>query len=772
MRRAARWTMRVGILALLALALLDPPLPGAGPRRRVYLIDASASVTRPAGTDAFTPDDALRLAAHDVKSLRPRDQVALVAFGAKPVILVPLSPASEVRLPVRLEGVDGSSTDLAVALETARALAEGGEIVLFSDGRSTSGRVPVERLRVPVHSFPLGPLGGVDASIAAIDAPASARPGSSFRVRVTVATTGAWRGELIAGAERRSVEFTGAGRQDVVLDRAMSEGDLEVALRLASVAPDLCPENDAAAVTIWRDTQAPRILVVGPSRESSVLAAFREPSWVPMWAPDLGSADEADVIILERLRADAVSRADLDRLALLVRESGAGLVMMGGSSAFALGGWGGTPVEELLPFWAFPDERSAVVVVLDRSGSMNEPAPGRSRPRIEEASAAVRRALQLAHDDDEVALVTFAESADLRCPLVPGRERGRAAAALQGLSAGGPTALAPALSLAASVARASKAGRRRIVLVTDGRSVDEEGAIHGAARALRQDGIGVTVVRTGESSTPALAILREAGAEEIDGSDFGALDARVGEALARSRELTAVPAAGLAFAGLAGSPRPALVNRVSLKPGAEILGRAGTLPVATVRPAGRGRAAAVVFAFEVGWIGELASWPDGGALLARLAESVAPPAPRLPADVSLRFDEDRLEITAAMRGSDRPDTFEVILDGAPVALPRRGENTYVKTLKHISGDAAVRIGGRIAAAARRPHAPEFERAGPDEASLDRLAEATGGSRLSSPRDLAALPGRGPAERRSSRIWLLSLALALFLIDVAAGLLLR
>ena len=197
-----RWSMRVALLALLALAGVNPSLPGAGPRLRVYLIDASASVRKTTGTDAFTTDDALRLAKHDLASLRPSDRVALVAFGSAPAILVPLTRVSDAKFPTRIEGVDASSTDLPAALDTAQALAEGGEIVLFSDGHSTAGRAPVERIRVPVHAFPLGPVGGVDASISAIDAPATGPSNQPVRIRVTVEATGAWRGELNSGSDR------------------------------------------------------------------------------------------------------------------------------------------------------------------------------------------------------------------------------------------------------------------------------------------------------------------------------------------------------------------------------------------------------------------------------------------------------------------------------------------------------------------------------------------------------------------------------------------
>ena len=748
MRLAVRWLMRGALLALLALAWMNPSLPESGPRRRVYLVDASASTSRSSSTDAFTPEDALRLAAHDASRLDPHDQVALVAFGAKPVILFPLTQASRVRIPPRLDGVDGSSTDLPAALEMAAAMAEGGEIVLFSDGRSTAGRVPVERIKAPVHAFPLGPIGGVDVSIAAIDAPATAAAGASIDIRVTVESTGAWHGAL-AG---KPLDFTGPGQQDIV----MTTTNRTVDLRLEG-PPDACPENDAATVTVFTETQEPRMLIVSSS--PSGLAKLFPGARV---APDLAAVAEADVVVIERLRADESNRADLERLAGLVERGGAGLVMLGGSSAFALGGWGGTPVEGLLPFWAWPDDRSAVVVALDRSGSMSEPAPGRTRPRLEEAVNAVRRALQLAHPDDELALVTFADSAELRCPLVKGSDRGRAAAALQNLSSGGGTVLSKALDLAAATAKSSQAGRRRIVLVTDGRSEkSEEAELRNAAARIRDEGIGLTVVRIGDK-TPALDVLWVMGAEELDGSDFAQIDARLAEALARSRELTLVPVQGLE--GLQDGAKPGRVNRASLKPGSQSWARIGSLHVAAFRTAGRGRVAATALSFESGWIGDL-----DGALVTRLVDAVAPPASRLPAEIALRFEDDRLTISAAALGADRPEKFEITVDGATHVLSRRAENAYEKTIRLDQGSAVIRLDGRVAAVARRPHPVEFARVGPDLDGLSHLAQVTGGSMIQSPNELGTLPGRRVGRPRSARPLLLGAALVLFLLEIAAAL---
>jgi hypothetical protein len=239
--------------------------------------------------------------------------------------------------------------------------------------------------------------------------------------------------------------------------------------------------------------------------------------------------------------------------------------------------------------------------------------------------------------------------------------------------------------LATATVKQSKAGRRHVLLVTDGQSKDEEVAIRAAARGLREDGIGVTIVRIGDTTTPALAILRDAGAREIDGSNFGLLDSTIGEALGRSRELTFVPDKPLSLSGFREIPSPALLNKVTLKPGAEVLGRSGGAPLVAVRPAGRGRAAASTFSFEEEWAGALAAWPRAGEYVRWLASAVAPRGPRLPADVSLRFENDRLEITAVVRGADRPDKLEVTVDGTPVALPRRGETLTRKYLGTFQG---------------------------------------------------------------------------------------
>jgi Ca-activated chloride channel family protein len=121
---------------------------------------------------------------------------------------------------------------------------------------------------------------------------------------------------------------------------------------------------------------------------------------------------------------------------------------------------------------AAPGEHAplALVVVLDTSGSMEG-------EKLREAKSAVKELVRGMRDDDDVALVHYASTAEVLVPLVRvGAGRGRLNAAIDGLTAGGGTAIP--LGLRAGVEALESGLRaeehsasqrvRRIVLVSDG----------------------------------------------------------------------------------------------------------------------------------------------------------------------------------------------------------------------------------------------------------------------------------------------------------------
>ena len=64
---------------------------------------------------------------------------------------------------------------------------------------------------------------------------------------------------------------------------------------------------------------------------------------------DSGHLSGAGLVIINNLRASAVSRKFLHALNYYVREQGGGLLMAGGRQSFGSGGYFSSPVDELLP---------------------------------------------------------------------------------------------------------------------------------------------------------------------------------------------------------------------------------------------------------------------------------------------------------------------------------------------------------------------------------------------------------------------------------------
>lgn len=683
-----RLLLRIVTLAALAAAVAGPTIPDrSGPRTRVYVVDASASMRARGAPESLDLSDCLRLVSYDVARSRPQDRSALILVGAKPVVAVPPTPRDDFK--AGAPAVDPAGTDLDGALAQAALLAGDGDIVVLSDGRATVRPRPIS-----VSTIAAGPIDPVDARIDAVDLPAAVPPGQPYRARVTVAATAACRAKLLG----RDVVFEGAGAQDLVFDGL--RGPLDLRLEV----DDACTENNAVRIDVLERTDAPRILSIS------------------------GKLDQApegyDVIVVNG--ADLTLR-DQERIAACVR-AGAGLVLLGGSRSYARGGWSG--LEPISPLWNHPDDRVALVVVFDRSGSMSAEIPGTGRTKKDVIVAAVADALSVLKDDDEIAAVPFSGEPTV-VPFHPGSRRGDLAESLRSVQPGGPTRIVPALTRAIDVLNGATAGKKRLLLLTDGET--EETAYELKAAGARLRDIGLTTVGTAGVRGKL---------EHLPGDFFGINDLRsfsLDEVLARSRDLELEPKTTDA-----GWPRPARINRTTAKPAAEILARADGAPLVAVT----GRVLAATFAFEQGWAGGYAGWSGLGALIRR----VTPPTPAGP--VHAVFEGDDLVISLA-------HDARVTVGETPVTLTQRGSSRWEGRLRRPAGTHPVRVDGRAAAVAVLPCAPELAALGVDPGGLDRI-----GPRVRRLEDLP--PRRGGAARRELRPWLLALALLCFLADIAVG----
>jgi uncharacterized membrane protein len=162
----------------------------------------------------------------------------------------------------------------------------------------------------------------------------------------------------------------------------------------------------------------PRVLVVSDDdAESTPLVVALQASGLDVTEVPLAMlptepsamAEYASIVLVNTSARDLPPRA-MEALQLYVRDLGGGLVAVGGPNAYGVGGWYDTPLEETLPVdMTITDQERfppmAIVVVIDKSGSMSAQEGG--VPKIRLAGEAAARVAELVTDLDEITVIAF-----------------------------------------------------------------------------------------------------------------------------------------------------------------------------------------------------------------------------------------------------------------------------------------------------------------------------------------------------------------------------
>ena len=219
---------------------------------------------------------------------------------------------------------------------------------------------------------------------------------------------------------------------------------------------------------------------------------------------DLLTLQDYDLIILNDVPADAVAEASQRALAAHVAEVGCGLIMVGGRSSFGTGGWSGTPIEPLLPVHLdlserLVERRTAIVFVLDRSGSMGANVGGTLRSQQAIANEAAASAASTLGPRDLVGVVAFSSGAQWVVDLAENDDPARTAEAINAISSGGGTNLVPALQLAAEALEPVEAAVKHVIVLSDGRSQNAD-LLPEIAAEMADAGINVSTISVGDGA--------------------------------------------------------------------------------------------------------------------------------------------------------------------------------------------------------------------------------------------------------------------------------
>jgi len=741
----------------------------------------------------------------------PPKNVGLVRFsGQAATAAAPRTPAAE-----RLARADAwppetavqaeAETDIAAALEQAGAAIPNGRglVLLYSDGRETRGdalraATSLAACGIQVHAV-LPTFAPRDVGILSIAAPAEAPLGRPIQIEIRLAATVPLAATVRLERRRsdpygsglnkdgpqepprrwdRSVQVDAAADATLLFeDSPPAAGVYEYRAEVASSADDW-PENDRAACLV-RVGEARQVIYIyggsGPSGLPAILERSLPPAVTVQPAPaaSLRLPGVGGVtLILDNVSAWALGKDRTEALARRVTGGGLGLLVLGGDEAFAAGGYGDSPLEDLLPVTSRTGMRQPLdmVLVIDSSGSMNESVGGRSKLTLaKQAVLALRPALG---EGDRIGIVAFAGEPPVASPLVPLSEWATLEQRVVEMVAGGGTRITPAVEAAVGLflpPGAEPTPERHILLLSDGRSEDFD--VPRLIAACKRAGVSVSTVATGQDvDLPRLALLaRGTGGRVHDVRDLARLSetflhemtwARGDGLRTGTRPATWRQAEPIWRTAGGALPPVDAYNETFDKPGADIQWRALMLPnepPSLVTPPllatwqrGLGRVAAMPW--PVSQAGE--AWTVGeriGKDLAAVIEWLyTSPAP---ADWSARLIERdgswwvRVEERAERIGKSSSPLVATVFGAGGFKEERRsleavGPGIWEARIGPRGGPAAMVVVRRedhtAAQTVSVPEAPprEFERFGVDRAALEQIVQAGGGMIHTDPETLA------------------------------------
>jgi len=368
-----------------------------------------------------------------------------------------------------------------------------------------------------------------------------------------------------------------------------------------------------------------------------------------------------DLVILSNVPVGALSQAQMTALQDYVG-SGGGLIAVGGDRSFTVGGYRHTPLEEMLPVISEshtpkPKPTVAMVLVLDISGSMNDPvSPGAKERNIDLAKEALRRAVGMLGPRDQLGVLVFEDTSRWIWPLAPLTDKAKIIAKIDTIEAGGETNMYTPLEQAYLALRESYADVKHVIVTTDG--IGGPGDFDRLARKMAAAGISMSTVGVG--SEPVRDFMQGL-ADKAKGRAYFCDN---GKAIPKIFETDTGVAAKIGITeepffpqvvrdvpllvGLDMSQAPTLLGYVETqpRPDAQVVLAAKTgEPLLALWRYGRGTTAAFTSDIHSRWAAPWLNWPGFGRFWVQLARAVMRPDPPQPSRLTADAADGKLNIT-------------------------------------------------------------------------------------------------------------------------------
>lgn len=713
-------------------------------------------------------------------SMRDEDLLAVVAFGAQAHLK---SPAVTKNAPILAARGDVSedATDLERALNKAASelpVDSAGKVVLLSDGVATRGNTlaAIARARsegIPIDVLPLEQQPIANVQLLKLSAPSSVAEGETFDLRLVIGAPRSLELDLQLLEDGRLVQerrILAEQGQTVLSVRQVAElpglHRLEVSLTSTNPALDLLPEDNRLAAFV-RVRGRTRALLVNRGGVASALSLGlgaagmlvdnRSAADVPATRADLAAYD---LFVIEDEPAWAFADSTLSAIAELVREAGAGLLLLGSPTTLGPGGYGRTPLEAVSPVgFELKQDRQrgqvSLLLILDASGSMASSIGG-AQSKLALANEGAVRATELLARGDRLGVVHVDAEPHWSVPLrgVDGFDVEHSALR-RGGPGGGGIVIDPALRLAYGALRLERSAVKHVLLFADGSDVEQISRGAELAQEAFAAGVTTSVVALGSGS----GLQRLEQLSQYGQGRFYVLDdpTRIPEvfseetitlcraAIAQGQFRAEPEASGDVLRGIDLELAPPLDGYVAsvAKPRAQILLRTPARdPLLATWGVGLGRAGVFTSDYARAWGKRWATWPGAAQLFAQLGRSLARNQDDSQIRLELAVRQGQLIVSAdAFDEEGALDSRRALAahvlgptgDGEELLLRPRASGRYEASLTpERSGAYLVSIhdpvrGLLLAASGIDVSAlDELRATGTDHGTLAQIAEQTGG----------------------------------------------
>ncbi len=362
---AREWTIvaaRCILFLLLAVSLAQPAV-----RRRSDFVTTYFLLDRSASISDEMKQRSLEIVRHAIDSKKRReDRAGIIVFGDRATIEEMPSerpPGGDL-----FSVVDPANTDIAAAVRLALSTFPDDSqkrIALVTDGNETKGSLLEAARRasgahVPIDVVPLKYRHDSEVLLEDLSLPRKVQKDEPFQLRVNVSSLGASSGTLRILCDGRiigSKEVPLAKGDNVfVFSHTLKDSGFHLFEAHVDGARDGIPQNNRAQAYTIIEEESLALVAGGTAEDVAYLAAaLREEGIACRTAVagalprDLGEWQSYDVIVFANLAAEHLSPEQMSMVETLVRDLGAGFIMVGGQNSFGAGGYLNTPIARLLP---------------------------------------------------------------------------------------------------------------------------------------------------------------------------------------------------------------------------------------------------------------------------------------------------------------------------------------------------------------------------------------------------------------------------------------